>query len=105
VIKQRTLIDILIKRDLVAGLRRQYEQEAADLDRLEDEVKQGLAAGAIVEPGSVVPGLAETARRSVSWKDAYVRALGQAAADFVVAHTTPKTSTELVLVDRNQRAR
>ena len=99
VISQTLLASIHADRVAIAALVAEQKAIAERLRERETFVLAALQHGMRLEPGALLAALEESRRRSVSWKSAFVTALGQDAADTVLENTPETITTRLVVSD------
>ena len=94
-VAQRSLIDILNKRQEVESLKREYETQKSVLDAMESQVVSALEDGYKVGTGQRTALVKTTTRRVVRWKEEFVVRLGKPLADKLTAEVEPTVYKKL----------
>lgn len=89
VVKQSDLRSILDLRDSLRAAEERAAALAKEVRAREAAAISALVRGARVEPGRLSAAVAESTRRVVRWKEAFVLRLGEAEAQSVLESTPP----------------
>lgn len=103
-LKQRDLEDILKRRQVIEGLKKEVKREEDELAKVEELAKYALANGTTVERGSLVAGIEEKeGPRRPPYKELYAQVAGPAAIEKAIAECVPTVVRKLVIL-RNGKA-
>jgi hypothetical protein len=97
VICAESLIAIKAAREKLAALAKQAKDIEDSIEPMENEIIAALEAGAKREPGSPVALVVIEQDRVPKWKEEFVKANSQGAADAVIARTIPSVIKRLVI--------
>lgn len=88
-IKQTAIADLARQAKAIAEAKATLKKAEAAYDAAEKRMIAEFAAGAIAQPGDVVPTVKTTERRNVAWKEEFARVAGPAAVEAALNAVVP----------------
>jgi hypothetical protein len=97
VVKQMEMQDVVDKKALVDGLRRDLQAAEVELAKSEETILRKLETGALMEAGALTAEAVTQQQVRPAWKQECLKALGLAFVEATIAKTAPTVSKKLVV--------